>query len=95
MPKICGTQGLTAFFNGGVKMGIRNIKISTEEVIGSENAVSEIGNYEVLGDKDVSFEKGKFIVVWKQENGKWKMYRDIWNSDAPPPPAPAVADEKK
>ena len=42
-----------------------------------------------VGDK-VSAEKGKFIVVWKEENGKWKMHRDIWNSDAPPPPPPAA-----
>jgi ketosteroid isomerase-like protein len=88
MPRMCGTQAITAFFNGGYKQGIRNIKITTEEVVGGPDAVAEVGKYEVLGDKDISFDKGKFIVVWKQENGKWKMHRDEWNSDAPPPPPP-------
>lgn len=23
--------------------------------------------------------KGKYVVVWKKENGDWKMYLDIWN----------------
>jgi len=52
----------------------------------------ETGKYELfVGDK-VSAEKGKFIVIWKEENGKWKMHRDIWNSDAPPPPPQGKTD---
>jgi ketosteroid isomerase-like protein len=86
MPRMCGTQALTAFFNGGVKMGINNIVITTEEVMGSKEAVVETGKYEMFVGNKVSAEKGKFIVVWKEENGKWKMHRDIWNSDAPAAP---------
>jgi len=86
MPKMCGPQAITAFFNGGYKMGIRNLKLVTTEVMGGKDAVVETGTYEVLGDKDTSFDKGKFIVVWKEENGKWKMHRDIWNTDLPAAP---------
>ena len=93
MPRMCGTKEISGFFNGGYKMGIRNIKLTTEEVLGGADAVTEVGKYEVLGDKDVSFDKGKFIVVWKMDNGKWKLHRDIWNSDNPPPPPPPA--EKK
>ena len=71
-------------------MGISNIVLTTEEVMGGKDAVVETGKYEMfVGDK-VSAEKGKYILVWKEENGKWKMHRDIWNSDAPPPPPPAA-----
>ena len=88
MPKMCGKQAILGFFNGGRKMGITNIALTTEEVMGGREAVVETGKYEMfVGDK-VSVEKGKYIVVWKEENGKWKMHRDIWNSDAPPPPPP-------
>ena len=91
MPKMCGTQAITAFFNGGHKMGINNIALITDEVMGGKDAVVETGKYEMfVGDK-VSAEKGKYIVIWKEENGKWKMHRDIWNSDAPPPPPAAPA----
>jgi ketosteroid isomerase-like protein len=85
MPKMCGTAAITAFFNGGYKMGMRRLALTTEEVMGGKDAVVETGKYEVFMEGDVSVDKGKFIVVWKEENGKWKMYRDIWNSDAPPP----------
>jgi len=92
MPQMCGTKAITAFFNGGHKMGITNLALTTEEVMGGKEAVVETGKYEMfVGDK-VSVEKGKFIVVWKEENGKWKMHRDIWNSDAPPPPPPPHGD---
>ena len=92
--RMCGTQAINAFFSGGYKMGIRNLKLTTEEVMGSAAAVAETGTYEVLGDKDVSFDKGKFIVVWKMDNGKWKMHRDVWNSDNPPPPPPPAPAKK-
>ena len=88
MPRMCGTGAITAFFNGGRKMGLTNVALTTEEVMGGKDAVVEVGKYEMFVGNNVSAEKGKFIVVWKEENGKWKMHRDIWNSDAPPPPAP-------
>jgi ketosteroid isomerase-like protein len=88
MPKMCGPAAITAFFNEGHKGGIANIALTTEEVMGGKDAVVETGKYEVFIANNVSVEKGKFIVVWKEENGKWKMHRDIWNSDAPPPPPP-------
>jgi uncharacterized protein (TIGR02246 family) len=30
---------------------------------------------------------GKYLVHWHKVNGEWKMAADIWNEDAPPPPA--------
>lgn len=86
MPQLCGPGAITAFFNGGYQQGIRNIKLTTEEVSGTKDAVIEIGKYELFADKAVSIDKGKYIVTWKEENGKWKMHRDIFNSNNPPPP---------
>ena len=39
-------------------------------------------------------DSGKYLAHWMQENGKWVIVDDIWNSDtpmpmAPPPPPPA------
>ena len=86
-PKMCGTAAIMAYFNGGYKMGIRGIKITTDEVMGGKEGVIETGRYEIFADKNMSIDKGKFIVMWKQENGKWKMHRDVWNTDMPAPPA--------
>jgi ketosteroid isomerase-like protein len=89
MPKMCGPGAITAFFNGGYKMGIRNLKLTTDEVSGGKEAVVETGSYEMYGDKGLVMDKGKYIVIWKEENGKWKMHQDIWNSDMPATQPPA------
>ena len=42
-------------------------------------------------------DSGKYIVHWMQENGKWVIVDDIWNSDTPMPmaaPAPAAARKR-
>jgi len=89
MPKLCGTASIAAFFNGGVQSGFKKIALTTEEVMGGQDGVIETGKYDVQGEGGVSYEKGKYIVMWKEENGKWKMHRDLWNSDAAPQPMPA------
>jgi len=30
-------------------------------------------------------DSGKAIVIWKKEDGEWKLFRDIINSDLPVP----------
>lgn len=84
MPKMCGTASLTTFFNEGYKQGIRNVALTTDEVMGGQEGVIETGRYEMFMANNVSADKGKYMVMWKEENGKWKMFRDIWNTDIPP-----------
>lgn len=37
----------------------------------------------VEGGREQLFDRGKYVVVWKREDGRWKRHRDIFNSDAP------------
>jgi hypothetical protein len=46
--------------------------------------VVEEGDYVFPDGKGGSFDKGKFIALWKPEDGKWKLYREIWNTDITP-----------
>ncbi len=63
---------------------------TTEDVVGGLEVVAITGTCVILDSAGNKLEKGKFIVLWKQETGIWKMYRDIWNSDASPLPPPSV-----
>lgn len=87
MPSLAGAAGIGGFFNGGVKMGVAGINITTDELIGGPEGIAEVGKYDLKDSTGKTLDKGKFIVVWKQEDGKWKMHRDIWNSDGPQPAA--------
>lgn len=69
------------------KSGIKTFTLNTTNVSGNANEAIETGTFE-MGDGKKTVEKGKYIVIWKPENGEWKLWRDIWNSDNPPmPPA--------
>ena len=70
-----------------IRAGVKDIKLSTDDITGSAAQLAETGNYEIYGDKEKLLDKGKYVVVWKSQNGDWKMYRDIWNSNAPAEPA--------
>ena len=89
MPKLCGPTGLGQFLTGARNAGIENLKLTVTEVIGDKDLISEEGSFEILANDGSSIDKGKYIVIWKTEDGKWKKYRDIFNSDMPPPPPPA------
>jgi ketosteroid isomerase-like protein len=70
-----------------IRSGVKDLKLSTDDITGSAEQLAETGNYELYGDKNKLLDKGKYVVVWKPQNGNWKMYRDIWNSSMPAEPA--------
>lgn len=67
------------------KMGIRTFTLTSTDVSGNADQVVETGTFE-MGNGSKTVEKGKYLVVWKPENGEWKLWRDMWNSDNPPAP---------
>lgn len=90
MPSLAGTAGVGGFFKAATtQMGIKNLALVTTNVYGEGDYVTEEGTYELFVADNKSVDKGKFLVLWKRTDAGWKMYRDIFNSDNPPPPAPA------
>ena len=81
-------NGIIAFHSGGIKAGISRIVVATTELWGDDSNVFEMGTYELLGKDKAVMDKGKYMVVWRQENGEWKMYRDMWNTSTPMPAPP-------
>lgn len=88
MPSCSGTAAITHFASEAFKMGIKNIKFDILDVWGGKEMVGEEGMYTITDDKGATIDKGKYLVFWKQEDGKWKLFRDIFNSDNPPMAAP-------
>ncbi len=68
---------------GLTKMGIKKFRLNSNEFVGGPEAVVEIGTYE-MSDSAKQIDNGKFFVVWKKDGDKYKIYRDIWNSNKPP-----------
>ena len=64
------------------------VDILATNIYGDEELVVEEGTYSFPDGKGGSVDNGKFIAIWKPEDGKWKLFREIWNTNnAPPTPA--------
>ncbi len=74
---------IPGMWGSALRMGIKDAKITTTDLQGNADLLAETGTYEMFGDKNKTLDKGKYVVVWKQENGQWKIYRDIWNTNMP------------
>lgn len=79
---IKGSDILNAW-GGAMRMGIRELSISTTDITGSSTFIIETGNYEMKDANKAIFDKGKYIVVWENRNGDWKIYRDIGSTSMP------------
>lgn len=87
MHTLCGHGAIATFYRGAYDMGVRNVKLTTTQVYGEGEYVTEEGTYEIFAAENKSMDKGKFLVLWKKTDAGWKMFRDIFNSDNPPLPA--------
>ncbi|WP_207432033.1 YybH family protein [Sabulibacter ruber] len=75
-----GREAIAQFWQGAMDAGIKSIILDTVEVEQLEQTAIELGHYTLLGDAGQPMDQGKYMVVWKRENGDWKLQKDIWNS---------------
>jgi len=83
-PEVNGRAGVAAVFKSVMGMGITKAVLTTKEVVGNENGpVYEYGYWQFFLPDGTSPDNGKYIVIWKQENGEWLYHIDIFNSNNP------------
>jgi len=87
MPKIENHDRILGMAGDLARMGFKSFSLESTNVYGNPDLVVEEGKWSVGDGSGKTLDDGKYIVLWKQENGKWKLWRDIWNSNNPPQPA--------
>ena len=78
-----GKNEIKEFWQIAFDMGIKNFKLEIIEVEQHDDTVIEMSKYTLSSADDQVIDQGKGIVIWKKENDKWKLHRDIWNSNTP------------
>jgi uncharacterized protein (TIGR02246 family) len=78
-----GTAAIRTFWQSVIDMGLKDAILETIEVEGHGDTAIETGRYRLLAPGDVIADQGKYIVVWKNDNGAWKLHRDIWTTSQP------------
>jgi ketosteroid isomerase-like protein len=83
MEKLTDPKAMGSMTTHMPDMGITEAQLETKELFYGKETVTEVGTFQ-MGNNGKVVDKGKYIVVWKKDGNKWKMFRDIWNSDLAP-----------
>jgi uncharacterized protein (TIGR02246 family) len=80
-----GTDAIRSFWQGAMNMGVKEATLETVEVESRDDLAYEIGRYTLViqskgGESTTA--KGKYVVVWKNLDGGWRLHVDIWNGCA-------------
>ena len=80
---IRGRTAIQAFWQGWMDMGIHALHRLPNELALLNGIANEVGGYELCGREGKLLDVGKYVLIWKQEQGLWKIYRDMWTSNLP------------
>ena len=66
------------------QMGLKDVNLETLDLEVAGDTAYEVGRATLtLGAAGMPpTAVVKFVVVWKQEGGQWRLHRDIWNNQA-------------
>jgi uncharacterized protein (TIGR02246 family) len=77
-PVARGRSAIGAAWQKSMDSGVKDLTLNTANVESSSDLACETGTVRLVA-KDGSVTEGRYVVVWKRTNGKWQLYRDIWN----------------
>lgn len=81
VPMVTGRDAITTYWKGAVQqLGIQTVELISMDMQPLGDGVYEVGRtvLTVKGGRRVT---GQYVVIWKQEGGKWRWHVDIWNLD--------------
>jgi uncharacterized protein (TIGR02246 family) len=92
LPAAHGPSAIRATWTGFLgQFASTDLTLTPDDVQQSGDLAVETGRYMVhvvpKGTTSPVTDSGKYIVVWKKTDGRWKIFRDIFNSDLPVPGA--------
>ena len=90
---IVGQESIKGFWNAVINMGIKKALLETVTAESQGDVAVEEGTYKLFLEGDQIADKGKYIVIWKKENGQWKLQKDIWNTNNPAPQKRATEND--
>lgn len=86
-PPVEGRDNIKNFWQGLIDGGL-TAKLVTDEVHDMGDVAAEVGTFNIVRTDGKEIDKGKYIVLWIKENGKWKLHRDMWSSNSLPAAPP-------
>lgn len=82
---VSGTEAIGKFWQGVLDSGVKGVRLKTLEVESMGDSAHEVGQYELLDAAGKTLDRGKYVVIWKKDGGRFKLHRDIWTTSMPAP----------
>ncbi len=82
---VSGRAAIEKLWQEWITAGITNLTLEAVEVEGFGDTAYEVGKYTMPGKDGKLLDEGKYVVIWKRDQGKWKLHRDIWTTNMPAP----------
>ena len=70
-------------WGSAIRTGAKGMTFATTDITGTPTFIIETGNYEMMSGNKSLIDRGKYVVVWENRNGEWKLYRDIGSTSMP------------
>ena len=81
-PLLRGRGPLKGFYEGLLKGGATELKLTSEDVAGHGPIAYESGSYSMMNGP--TRDRGKFLFIFRNLAGNWKIEYTSWSSDLPP-----------
>jgi uncharacterized protein (TIGR02246 family) len=81
-PMVQGREAIAQFWVAAAQqMGITAVRLHTLDLQPIGDGAYEIGRA-VLTIAGGQSAEAKYVVLWRQEDGRWRWHVDVWNMDA-------------
>jgi uncharacterized protein (TIGR02246 family) len=80
---VSGPEAIHAMWQSVMDMGVKGVRLEIIEAEDHGNTAIEVSRYALMDAEGADLDRGKYVVVWKQVGGQWKLHRDIFNSSLP------------
>lgn len=81
LPVTGGKEVMVQLWNGMFEAGIQKAAVTTTNATAYGDIAIETGNVQLYAKEGVLIDDAKYIVQWIKENGKWKVLKNIWNTN--------------
>ncbi|MFI5396614.1 MAG: YybH family protein [Candidatus Binatia bacterium] len=80
---VTGPEAILNFWKAAMDMGVKEATLETLEVEDHGDTAIEVGRYRMMVEGGQLADAGKYVVVWKNVGGAWKLHWDIWTTSQP------------
>ena len=78
IPSTVGRTNIIKVFGGMIRDSITGSSFKTTKLWGNDELLVEDGTGSWSHENGTVVSRGRYLLVWKKEDGKWKILRDTW-----------------